>query len=1015
MGFLTSGNNNPNNYVPYYAGLQIQTAGSAIPIAIVYGSNKIAPNAFWTGGYYGYWYSGNGSSNKGSSNSGSGHYEYHTSFMMGLCEGPIKGISTVWKGNQITNTFSAGIWTIFKGTTTQNPWGILNTYFASQALAYRGLAYITSYNYDLGSTPTLPQYSFEVNGILDGSAGFDAAGNHWDADPAQIIQDFLTSAQYGVGFPSASIDLTTLLGSSGDSSYQTYCSASFIAMSPALTNQETANSILSRWLKLTNSTAVWSGGKLKFIPYGDVSVTGAAHGSPVTFNPNVTPIYNLDDDDFINEDGKDPLEVIRSDPFESYNWLRLNMSQRRVIDGYGDREYRAIPIDVWDQNAIELYGLRMGSDISANEICDSKTAQIIAQLILQRQLYVRNTYRFKLSFEYCLLEPMDLVTVTDAAVGLNNVTVRITSIEEGTDGLLDFTAEEFPGGLAALVAYPTGIATPNSTNKGVIPARVNDPIIFEPPAKLTGGLPSGSNPSTPPNGAGQLWVALSGGVSPVFKLSEDGSTGVHSTTETVVSVQASGVSITFTTYAQAVDRSAIRLNLYNGSATIGCDFDLSAGVTGTPDAGITEADIGDAGGGWWQISITALMATSGTPVFTMLLESVLGTTSYAGASGHGVLIWAPGYAANTEATTFLPAFSSVTGATLPTNGAAPPSGVVGNADQNWGGAFVWLSTDGTTYNQIGLTNSPAKQGYLTASLAAPSANPDVTNTLSVNLIESGGVLSSVAAADAANGASLCLIDGELLAYETATLTGTNAYDLTTLYRGFYDTTPAAHSNGAKFTYIDDSVFTYTLPASLIGVPIYLKFQSFNVFGLAVEDLSECTVYNYTPSGASAFGLAGSGSNNDITAINQQLQAPVVVNSNSYFNVIGGNGAQFIFDCIVDTINTTSGTTVDGTKTIPANAIVFGVGIYIISTVGLSGGATKINVGANPGSATLYATGYSGLTTGTSAYLNVPNNILTTTAASVVRLTASGGLGTPHFSGGSVRIALFYCVPTPPTS
>jgi hypothetical protein len=33
------------------------------------------------------------------------------------------------------------------------------------------------------------------------------------------------------------------------------------------------------------------------------------------------------------------------------------------------------------------------------------------------------------------------------------------------------------------------------------------------------------------------------------------------------------------------------------------------------------------------------------------------------------------------------------------------------------------------------------------------------------------------------------------------------------------------------------------------VPLFLKFQSFNIFGQSVEDLSECAVYPYTPSGA----------------------------------------------------------------------------------------------------------------------------------------------------------------------
>jgi len=42
--------------------------------------------------------------------------------------------------------------------------------------------------------------------------------------------------------------------------------------------------------------------------------------------------------------------------------------------------------------------------------------------------------QFKLSFEYCLLEPMDLVTITDTLLGLTNVAVRITEIEEDDAG-----------------------------------------------------------------------------------------------------------------------------------------------------------------------------------------------------------------------------------------------------------------------------------------------------------------------------------------------------------------------------------------------------------------------------------------------------------------------------------------------------------------------------------------------------------------------------------------------------
>jgi len=107
-------------------------------------------------------------------------------------------------------------------------------------------------------------------------------------------------------------------------------------------------------------------------------------------------------------------------------------------------------------------------------------------------------------------------------------------------------------------------------------------------------------------------------------------------------------------------------------------------------------------------------------------------------------------------------------------------------------------------------------------------------------------------ADAQNGVTLCLVDNELLAYQTATLLGApppNAYTLSGLVRGFYGTTAAAHSNGAPFTRIDSAMFQYNLQAAFIGVTLYMKFQSFNIFGQSVEDLSECAVYTYTPSGA----------------------------------------------------------------------------------------------------------------------------------------------------------------------
>jgi len=65
-------------------------------------------------------------------------------------------------------------------------------------------------------------------------------------------------------------------------------------------------------------------------------------------------------------------------------------------------------------------------------------------LLLQRKAYIRNTCKFKLGWRYALLEPMDIVLLTDATLGLAGKAVRITAIEEDDNGELTITADEIP-------------------------------------------------------------------------------------------------------------------------------------------------------------------------------------------------------------------------------------------------------------------------------------------------------------------------------------------------------------------------------------------------------------------------------------------------------------------------------------------------------------------------------------------------------------------------------------------
>jgi len=472
---------------PSYTGLQLQTSTNAIPIAIIWGTNRIAPNIIWNADFAAIpQYTANPSSGKGGGGgttySVSG-YNYQTAIILALCEGPIADIGTTWQG-QSTYSLEDLQLSQFSGSDAQASWGYLTSRHSDQSLSYPGLAYLASSNFSLGSSATLGLNWVEVLGRYSGSTDL----NGFDADPSLIIEDFLINAQYGIGFPAASIHAGSLFGETGGSSYQTYCAAAGLALSPALINQESANTVLARWLQLTNSTAIWSGGFLKFISYGDDTISNGV----VTFVPDLDPIYHLTDDDFVHSDGEDPLVVSRQDPYAAYNMQSLE---------YLDREnaYAATPITVFDQNAIDCFGLRMASSVSAHEICHRDIAMRSAQLILQRGLYVRNSFAFKLSWEYCLLEPMDIVTVTDAALGFDRAPVRILEIMEQDDGLLSVTAEECPDRVGTAYAYPSQGNISQSIDRNLPASAVNTPLIFEPPIAITS------------TGQAEIWIGASGG------------------------------------------------------------------------------------------------------------------------------------------------------------------------------------------------------------------------------------------------------------------------------------------------------------------------------------------------------------------------------------------------------------------------------------------------------------------------------------------------------------------------
>jgi hypothetical protein len=470
---------------PEYTGIQGQTSASTLCVPLCWGMARGAPNLFWYGDF---------ASHKVKQKTGKGFsqsatsYTYSASLQMGLCQGPITSVTRVWKdqAKYASYTDAALGFSLFVGSYPQAPWGYLTTNHPTEALGYPGTAHLDVANYNLGNANTIGNHSFEIQG-LEYNTQVGGAG---DADPALVVQGFLTDPTYSGIFPAASLDTDTLLSgpdatTTGDSALQTYCRAMGFGLSPFLADQEAASSVLDRWTKILNTAVVWTGYALKLIPYGDEVVTG----NGVTFLPPTTVRYALTDDDYIRKDNEDPILLSRGDPADAMNAMKLEFRDR-------SNEYNPAPIQWKDQGLIDLYGLREDGAFQAHEVCERAMGTVMLSLMGQRRAYIRNTYRLSLPPAFCRLEPMDIVTCYDPRWG--TFPVRVVDIEEDDDNQLILSLEEFPAGTASSVGF-SGQPTTNTPQNTATPAGpVNPPIIFEPRSDLSGGV-------------AQVWVAVSGG------------------------------------------------------------------------------------------------------------------------------------------------------------------------------------------------------------------------------------------------------------------------------------------------------------------------------------------------------------------------------------------------------------------------------------------------------------------------------------------------------------------------
>jgi hypothetical protein len=150
-------------------------------------------------------------------------------------------------------------------------------------------------------------------------------------------------------------------------------------------------------------------------------------------------------------------------------------------------------------------------------------------------------------------------------------------------------------------------------------------------------------------------------------------------------------------------------------------------------------------------------------------------------------------------------------------------------------------------------------------------NPDTSDTLYVDLTESNGELDSYSSGQQTQLIPIALLDNsgapgtgsaagytttipyEVISYQTRTLTSTYKYSMAPpILRGQLGTVPADHPLSSVFVWLGpgNNVFRYQIPSgNIVGNTLYFKFQAFNQFAQGTQDISACTAYSYSLTGA----------------------------------------------------------------------------------------------------------------------------------------------------------------------
>lgn len=332
-------------------------------------------------------------------------YKYYSKLVLALGEGSNDiALSKVWVGGKEYTSLDA------MNNSKEEGSGL--TFMANGGTPYSqkydDLALLYGRVYLGYNQANVPSYNFEVRGQL-------RANGRDDANPADVIRFLLQL-----------LGRESYIDQASFNHYKSFCESMGLLISTPgdyFNEQKTAHEIIEEILTLTNTYMFWSVDKYKFVPLYPQTVGN--------WIPDTTVQYSLNKNDF----ERNSLSFKRKDSSQQYNAVKVEFTNR-------SNNYEKESIQYIDVASVQAQGVRQVS-VSAAWLHTKAAAVKLAKMMAEKYLNEVTEYSFKLPWNFCRLEPGDLVELNDETLNISEV-ARISEINEAKNGIISVKAISTP-------------------------------------------------------------------------------------------------------------------------------------------------------------------------------------------------------------------------------------------------------------------------------------------------------------------------------------------------------------------------------------------------------------------------------------------------------------------------------------------------------------------------------------------------------------------------------------------